>query len=313
MTGAPGWPVPLWHAWRRAFRARSPQLVVHEGARLEEIADLPVLAEAWSRVRANKGGPGGDGITLEQIAPAIERHLAELSEALLAETYRPLALRIAPIRKESGGKRFLAIPAIIDRIAQTAALIALDSGIDARMSETSWAYRHGRGVPEAVAAVGTAFAAGHGWTVDADIKSYFDRIPHRHLRADLSIWIDDPRIMRLMDKWLASFSRRGYGIAQGAPISPLLANIYLHPLDRLLTAAGYAIVRYADDFVILAGDEMRAEKALALAEQILRERGLRLNRAKTRIVPPETEFVFLGRKLCAARIRGKLPAVASTR
>jgi group II intron reverse transcriptase/maturase len=310
MNGAPGWQSPLWHAWRRAFRTRAPQLVAHEGARLEEIADLPVLAEAWSRVRANKGGPGGDGVSLEQIAPGIERRLSELSRVLLTETYRPLALRIAPIRKESGGKRFLAIPAIIDRIAQTAALIALDPGIDARMSETSWAYRHGRGAPEAVATVQAAFATGHGWTVDADIKSYFDRIPHRHLRADLSIWIDDPRIIRLMDKWLTSFSRRGYGIAQGAPISPLLANIYLHPLDRLLTAAGYAIVRYADDFVILAETEAQAEKALGLAEQILRERGLRLNRAKTRIVPPETEFVFLGRKLCAAHLREKRPAAA---
>jgi len=204
---------------------------------MEDIASLETLAEAWSRVRANKGGPGGDGVTIAELAPDIERSLEALSKSLLAETYRPHKIRRAFIWKASGGKRPLSIPAVIDRVAQTAAMLALEPEMDQRMSETSLAYRVGRGVPEAIRAVEAAYAAGLGWTVDADIKSYFDTIWHRQLMTDLAIWIDDERILRLLLRWLRTFGWRGRGVAQGAPISPLLANLYLHPVDRLRTAA----------------------------------------------------------------------------
>lgn len=113
-------------------------------------------------------------------------------------------------------------------------MLAIEPELDSRMSETSLAYRVGRGPPQAIKAVETAFAEGLGWTVDADIKSYFDTIWHRQLMTDLAIWIDDERILRLVLKWLRTFGWRARGVAQGAPISPLLANLYLHPVDRLM-------------------------------------------------------------------------------
>lgn len=287
----------MWQSWRRAFRA-CPAKSICEGARLEDIAALGTLAEAWGRVRANKGGPGGDGVTIVELEPVIDGKLQALHEALLSGRYRPGKLRRTPILKENGEKRWLAIPCVIDRIAQVAALIALGPETDAKLSETSWAYRPGRNVDAALDAVHAAFADGFRWILDADIKRYFDSVPHRRLMEDVSIWIDDGRIMELIALWLESFGRRG--IAQGAPVSPLLANMFLHPFDRLIAARGHRIVRYADDFLVLSPSRKAAKHALALTEKLLGLRGLRLNRAKTRIVAPGEGFVFLGREIASA-------------
>jgi CRISPR-associated protein Cas1 len=217
---------------------------------------------------------------------------------LLRGRYRPGRLRRIPISKQDGGRRWLAIPPLIDRIGQVAALIALGPGIDARMSETSWAYRPGRGVDDALAAVDAAFDDGFRWIVDADIKRYFDSVQHLRLLEDVSIWIDDERIIDLISLWLASFGARG--IAQGAPISPLLANMFLHPLDRLIAAEGHRVVRYADDFLVLSRDRRSAKQALGLAQRLLGTRGLKLNRAKTRILAPGETLIFLGRTIAHA-------------
>lgn len=285
----------LWKTWRQAFRSRPPREAALEGARLEDIAAVETLAEAWGRVRANKGGPGADGVTIADIEAGIDAVLPALGERLLAGRYRPGRLRRAPIPKSGGEKRWLAIPCVIDRIAQTAALVALAPEIDAHMSETSWAYRAGRGVPQAIAAASDAVGEGFTWIVDADIKSYFDSVPHPRLMEDVSIWVDDARVIELIALWLASFGRRG--IAQGAPISPLLANMFLHPFDRLMTASGLRVVRYADDFLVLARDERDAREALALAGRLLRSRGLALKAGKTRIVAPGEPCLFLGREI----------------
>jgi CRISPR-associated protein Cas1 len=287
----------VWQTWRQAFRAQPRQTRAFEGTLLEDIARLETLAEAWGRVKANKGGPGGDGVTIAELAPEIERSLEGLSRALLDEAYKPQKTRRAYIKKPSGGRRPLSIPAVIDRLAQTAAMLALEPEIDARMSETSLAYRIGRGPPHAIKAVEAAWAEGLVWTVDADIKSYFDTIWHRQLMTDLAIWIDDERILRLLLKWLRTFGWRGRGVAQGAPISPLLANLYLHPFDRLMGVNGWRVVRYADDFVVLTSSEADAKRALKDVERLLRGRGLALNAQKTRIVGPDVPLVFLGQTL----------------
>nr|WP_294565750.1 reverse transcriptase/maturase family protein [uncultured Rhodopila sp.] len=130
-------------------------------------------------------------------------------------------------------------------------------------------------------------------------------MPHRRLLAELAIWIEAEDLLRLIGHWLNGFSSNGRGIAQGAPISPLLANLYLHPLDRLRAAAGLAPVRYADDFVVLAAEADRARQARRIAEGVLAERGLALKPEKTRIVVPRTPFQYLGETLCA-RGRGFL-------
>ncbi len=300
----------VWQGWRQAFRARPKRMAVFEGARLDDIASLETLAEAWSRVRANKGGPGGDGVTIAEVAPEIERQLEALSRALLAETYRPEKIRRAFIRKANGARRPLSIPAVMDRVAQTAAMLVLEPEMDARMSERSLGYRTGRGVPEAVRLIRASHAEGLGWTVDADIKSYFDTIWHRQLMTDLAIWVDDERILRLLLRWIRTFGWRGRGVAQGSPISPLLANLYLHPVDRLMATMGWRMVRYADDFVVMTASERDAKRALKDVERYLRGRGLVLNREKTRIVPPGEEFPFLGERLLAGTASDALSRLA---
>jgi CRISPR-associated protein Cas1 len=280
-------------------------MMVCEGGRLEDIAALDTLAEAWSRVRANKGGAGGDGVTIADLEPDIDRRLPALGAALMDGSYRPARLLRVPIPKKDGGKRWLAIPSLADRICQVAALIVLAPGIDARMSETSWAYRQGRGVNDALGAVRTAYDEGYQWIVDADIKRYFDSVPHRRLMEDVSIWIDDDRIIRIVSLWLGSFGKRG--IAQGAPISPLLANMFLHPVDRMIVAGGHRVVRYADDFLVLSKDRKSAQRALALSQRLLATRGLTLNKAKTRIVAPPETFSFLGETLTLAAGRASDP------
>jgi group II intron reverse transcriptase/maturase len=269
---------------------------------LARLAAPEILREAWRRVRANKGGPGADGVTIATFERDLERNLAELAAALRDDEYRPGRLRRAVIAKGDGRTRRLAIPGIRDRVAQTAALIVIAPQLDPRLSAASFAYRPGRGVADAIAAVKAAFATGRVWTLDADVTRYFDRVPHRRLLEELSIWLDDEALVGLFALWLKSFSRFGRGIAQGSPISPLLANLFLHPLDRLAAAAGCTMIRYADDFVVLARSERELRKAESEIAMVLKRRGLALNALKTRFVPPGDEFVFLGQKLCARAV-----------
>jgi group II intron reverse transcriptase/maturase len=204
-----------------------------------------------------------------------DEKLLALHEALLSGRYRPGRLRRVPVSKSNGDKRWLSIPSVTDRIAQAAALIAIGPSVDAHMSETSCAYRPGRGTYDAIAAVHAAIGGGFRWIVDADIDKFFDTIEHRRLMEDVSIWLDDDRVIKLIARWLAGFGKRG--VAQGAPISPLLANVFLHPLDRLIAAEGHKAVRYADDFLILSRSESSAKQALSLAQRLLACRGLRPN------------------------------------
>lgn len=270
-----------------------------EGVAIEDIAALDMLQAGWARVRANKGGAGGDGVSIDQFGGKLERNLIELSEQLLNGRYRPRSLRRTAIPKEGGAKRWLSIPSVVDRIAQSATLETLTPYLEPRMSEASWAYRPGRGVADAVAAVEAAFAEGYVWTVDADIARYFDRVPHRRLTDELTIWVDDERVINLFARWLRGFARGGRGIAQGSPISPLLANLYLHPIDRLIKAEGYPIVRYADDLVVLTQSEAQAREAHQLLGELLAARGLSLNATKTTVRGPDERFRFLGTDLQA--------------
>ena len=266
---------------------------------LERIAAIETLREAWRKVRVNKGGPGADGVTLEAFASDLDERLSTLGRSLLAETYRPGRLLRFAIAKPDGSRRRLAVPSVVDRLAQTAALLVLGPDLDRSMSPASFGYRTGRNVEAAIAAVEMAIGRGFVWTLDADVRSFFDRVPHRRLYDELSIWIGEEAVLRLFALWLRAFSLWGRGIAQGSPISPLLANLFLHPLDRLVAAQGYAMVRYADDFVVLAPSKGRIDAARSLVVEILKRRELTLNEIKTRIVPPGQAFHFLGRELAA--------------
>ncbi|MGH6814985.1 MAG: reverse transcriptase domain-containing protein [Hyphomicrobiaceae bacterium] len=275
------------------------------GPTLHRIAAPDTLREAWRRVRANKGGPGRDGVTLETFAQTLDGRIAALSAALLRETYKPGKLLRIAIAKPNGGRRQLAIPNVVDRLAQTAALVVLGPELDRRMSTASFAYRPKRSVADAIAAVEAAFAAGLVWTLDADLDKFFDRIAHRRLLDELAIWIEEDGVLRLFMSWLRTFSMWGRGIAQGSPVSPLLANLFLHPLDRLAAAHGVVMVRYADDFVALAARKGTLEETQKMIVDVLQRRGLKLNAPKTRVVPPGQPFVFLGRSLTAPASTGQ--------
>jgi CRISPR-associated protein Cas1 len=295
--------------------ARNPARQTRDGfgGTIEHIASRATLAEAWRRVRANKGGSGADGVTIEAFEMRLESNLDRLSCALLDGTYRPHALRRFTIQKSSGGVRRLAVPSVVDRVAQTAAVLALDSRLEERQSRTSHGYRRGRGVATAIADLVAALAGGRWFVVDLDISAYFDSVPHRRLLAELAIWIDDPAVVRLVALWLRSFSAWGRGVSQGAPIAPLLANLYLHPIDGLLAAAGLAAVRYADDIAIACCSNAEAQSALGLAQRLLRERGLRANVSKTAIHPPGATFDYLGARIAIGQPQTALSASRQSR
>jgi CRISPR-associated protein Cas1 len=258
---------------------------------------LQALKQAWKRVKANGGGPGADGVKLPAFERGLDRRLRGLADDLVTGLYLPGGLRRAPIAKPYGGLRWLAIPDIRDRIVQCAVAQHLSHRIDPAMSASSFGYRPRRGVQTALAALRRARAAGLTWTLDADIKSFFDEAPHARVLECLAMWIpDEPRLISLIALWLSGFGRGGRGLAQGSPVSPILANLLLDPLDRALEGAGLPCVRYADDFVVPTATEAEARSALRLSQAVLAELGLRLNPDKTFIRRPGERFVFLGER-----------------
>jgi CRISP-associated protein Cas1 len=256
---------------------------------------VPALTEAWIRTLKNGGGPGGDGETLQHFARAADFRLARLSHELQADLYRPGPLRRLQVPKRSGGMRPLSIPCVVDRIAQRAAATVLSAALEPTFSDASFGYRPGRSVSQAVARVDYLRRQGFSWVVDADIKGFFDNVPHAPLLDRLRQAGIDAPLCDLIALWLESFSDNGVGLAQGSPLSPILANLHLDALDDSFGDKGpVRIVRFADDFVLLTRCRPGAEAALAKAQERLAEGGLRLNLEKTRIVPFDQALRFLG-------------------
>jgi CRISPR-associated protein Cas1 len=261
----------------------------------DAVTSVPALTEAWIRTLKNGGGPGGDGETLQHFARNAEFRLARLSHELQADLYRPGPLRRLQVPKRSGGMRSLSIPCIVDRIAQRAAASVLSAALEPEFSDSSFGYRPGRSVAQAVARVDVLRRQGYGWVVDADIKGFFDNVPHSPLLARLRDAAIDPALCDLIALWLDGFSPDGIGLAQGSPLSPVLANLHLDALDDSFGDKGpVRIVRFADDFVLLTRCRPGAEAALSRARDRLADAGLQLNLAKTRIVPFDQALRFLG-------------------
>jgi CRISPR-associated protein Cas1 len=268
--------------------------LLDDSALFREATKIDSLLAAWSRVLANGGAAGGDNVTLQRFHVNAHQRIARLSQALASGGYGPGPLRRIDIPKKTGGLRPLAIPCVADRVAQTAVAQTLSPHLDREFEESSYGYRLGRGVREAVRRVSELRAEGHGFVVDADISRYFENVPHEKLIERLRQSMTDGPLTRLISLWLEHAAPTGRGIAQGSPLSPLLANLYLDRLDETFGKRGAHIVRFADDFVILTESRQGAEGALARTEALLGEHGLTLNKEKTRVTSFDQGFRFLG-------------------
>jgi group II intron reverse transcriptase/maturase len=272
----------------------------------DKVYALPNLQAAWQRVAANQGAPGCDGITIAQFRENAEERLAQLSADLRNKSYRPQPVRRVFIPKggKGGGQRPLGIPTVRDRIVQQALRQVLEPIFEAKFSPRSHGFRPERGLATALAVVDQAVRHGYQWVVDADLQAFFDTVDHEKLIAAVAEEIADGSVLRLIRLTLASgvflpgaaeVEPTEMGTPQGGPLSPLLANVYLHAFDERMVQAGYGLVRYADDFVIFAQSESEAAAAGQLARAVLEgELGLLLHPEKTRVVSVADGFEFLG-------------------
>ena len=250
------------------------------------------LAAAWRNVQANGGAGGVDHQTVARFGRHLAQELASPGAALRENRYSPHGVRRVYIPKPgSTGKRPLGIPTVRDRVAQAALRQVVEPILEATFAPTSFGFRPGRGCKAALREVVRRLDTGHLYIVDVDIRKYFDSIPHEPLMARVEDRIADGRVLTLLRQFLVQgvmeegqYTESVAGTPQGGVISPLLANVYLNPLDHLLIAQGYAAVRYADDMVILCRTRAEAEAALELLRQWLTAAGLELHPEKTRIV-----------------------------
>jgi RNA-directed DNA polymerase len=271
---------------------------------IDKVYRLRNLIAAWEKVEANKGSGGIDGMTVTEFAKDARERLTRLSETLRNGSYKPLPVRRVYIPKQgSHEKRPLGIPAIIDRIAQTALRNVIEPIFERQFDANSFGFRPGLGCHDALEEVERLLAAGHVHVVDVDIRKYFESIPFDGLMAEVAQQIADGRVLDLIESYLhqgileeMSLWTPDKGTPQGAVISPLLANIYLHPVDVAIRAAGYSMIRYADDMVILCRTREEAEAALQRLRELLEVRGLELHPEKTRIahLMERPGFQFLG-------------------
>ena len=275
--------------------ARSPAAPSDRNAALfAEACTLARLDEAWDRVRANGGAAGGDGETIARFLARAPARLLALRHALIHGRYSPGPVRRVDIPKPDGDTRPLSIPCVVDRVAQTAVAITLMPVLDAEMADDSFAYRPGRSVQQAVARVVQYRDQGFRWVVDGDIERFFERVPHDLMRDRLERSIGAGPMTELIALWLEAAEPSGRGLPQGAPHSPLLANLYLDAVDEAIARRGVRLVRFADDFVLLCRDEGRARTALDRIARLLAEHGLRLKAEETRVVSFDQGFRFLG-------------------
>lgn len=270
---------------------------------IDKVYALPNLRTAFARVKANRGAAGVDQVTVSRYARDLERNLARLAEELRTKRYRPQGIRRVWIPKPGKKElRPLGIPTVRDRVMQTALRNVLEPIFEREFAETSYGFRPKRGRPDALRRVDALLKAGYTWVVDADLKGYFDSIPHGALIARVRERVADGRVLTLIEAFLQQRVLDGLkewtpeaGTPQGAVISPLLSNIYLNPLDQHMARSGYELVRYADDFVVLSRSREEAEGALAEVQAWTAQAGLKLHPEKTRIVDAtETPFTFLG-------------------
>lgn len=261
------------------------------------------LYSAYREVAANKGAPGVDNVTIEDFTARLARNIDKLEQQLRDGSYRPQAIKRVHIPKPGSKEtRPLGIPTIRDRVAQNALRHVLEPILERQFAEHSYGFRPNRGCKDALRRVDRLVKAGYKYTVDVDLKSYFDTIPHARLIGELRKYVADNSVIELVEKYLQAEIMDGLehwtptaGAPQGAIISPLLSNLYLNDLDHMMAQSGYEMTRYADDLVIQCRTLEEAEAALAQIGAWTAERGLTLHPTKTKIVHVDEDgFEFLG-------------------
>lgn len=278
---------------------------------MDKVYARRTLEAAWKRVESNRGASGVDRVSVERFAEQASKYLDEICDALAQGSYAVSPVRRVLIPKGGGKQRPLGIPTVKDRVVQTALKLVLEPIYEQEFDERSYGFRPGRGAKDALRQVDALLQSGNTWVVDADIQSYFDTIDHRKLMDEVERKVSDGPVLTLIRRYLKQdiLSDAGrwtplQGTPQGAVLSPLLANIYLHPLDQRLRRAGHELVRYADDFVVMCQSEAEAHAALELLRDHCQTFGLTLHPEKTHVGDCQLAgqgFEFLGYRFESGR------------
>lgn len=276
------------------------------GERFDLLLSPEVMDEAWRALSTDKA-IWELGLPRAEMERHLFLHLLRLMDDLRGGRYRPAPLRRFPVAKADGRQRILSAFCLRDKLVQKAAQIVLEPEAERLFHHDSFGYRPRRNVQMALARARERIACGLHWLVDADIQSFFDSIPIKPLRQRLARTFGDRDLMRLIDLWLdlgvahASFLSTPRGISQGAILSPLFCNLYLHDLDQALHERKVPFVRYADDFLLFASSESDARRALDLAATVLARLDLSLHQDKTRVTESGPHVTFLGEVLPSYR------------
>jgi len=292
----------------RAERSGEARSATRESERLgsddEKLLELVVersnVEAALRRVRKNKGSPGIDGMTVEELPAYLVEHWSSLREELLAGTYQPKPVRRHAIPKADGGTRELGIPTVVDRLIQQCILHVLQPRIDPSFSQHSYGFRPGKRAHDAVCAAQRFIQEGRRWVVDVDLEAFFDRVNHDVLMSRLAKRIADRRLLRLIRHYLDAgimahgvVVERHEGTPQGGPLSPLLANVLLDEVDKELEKRGHAFARYADDCNVYVRSKRAGERVMETLRRLFAKLRLRVNESKSAVARPQ-DRKFLG-------------------
>ena len=269
---------------------------------MEQIFGTENLQAAWRRVKANAGAPGIDGMTVEGFPAFCRKHWPRIRSTLMAGTYRPAPVRRVFIPKPDGSQRPLGVPTVLDRVIQQALAQVMTPLFESGFSDHSYGFREGRNAHQAVREMEACWKEGRRYAVDCDLKSFFDTVNHDRLMGQLREKIRDRQVLALIRRYLqagvvlpdGTREATPQGVPQGGPLSPLLANITLDPLDKELERRGHRFVRYADDFLVMVKSAKAAERVMAsLIGFVEGPLKLVVNRAKSKTAPLR-QCAFLG-------------------
>jgi len=276
---------------------------------MEEVCELENLRAALKRVRENKGSPGIDGMTVDELPEYLKQHWPAIREQLFGGTYEPKPVRRVEIPKPDGGMRQLGIPTVLDRFVQQAVQQVLQKQWDPTFSEHSYGFRPERSAKQAVAQAQQYIAEGYGWCVDFDLEKFFDRVNHDKLMGAIAKRVADKRLLKLIRAFLnAGVMENGLespseeGTPQGGPLSPLLSNLVLDELDRELERRGHRFVRYADDSNIYVSSERAGQRVMESVKRFITEKlKLKVNESKSAVAKPQ-QRKFLGFSFTSGKV-----------